>query len=287
MAQLQKNILSTLCYADVFSYPLKEQELWQYLIGRETKLSRFRAALAELLQKKQVVTRHGLYVLKNRTENIPLRFTRGKIARFKMERARRVASLLNFIPTVWLVGVSGALAMHNAPREDDIDLFIITAPGTLWTTRLFATLLLDVFKLRRKPHDTKFRNKICLNMFLDALLLKLPKKEQDLYGAHEVAQMKPLVNKYHTSERFLQSNFWVKKFLPHAFATAKGSYKTNSAWRGRGLSSLESLFKIVQLRYMRQKRTNEMIVDKLLRFHPKDARERVMREYKKRLKLVD
>ena len=62
MTSLEKAILTTLCYADVFDYPLKERELWKYLIKTKTTLEKFRAALASITKSKQVKEQDAFYV---------------------------------------------------------------------------------------------------------------------------------------------------------------------------------------------------------------------------------
>ena len=54
----------------------------------------------------------------------------------------------------------------------------------------------------------------------------------------------------------------------------------------RILTKLEALVQRLQLRYMNPRRTNEVVETGRIRFHPQDARERVLREYKNRLKTL-
>lgn len=282
MTSLEKAILATLCYADVFDYPMTEREIWKYLIGKPTTLDKFRSSLKSLLVNKRVFQKDHLYTLPKRVLLVKLRKNRERIAKGKITLAKKAARILSFIPTIKLVGVSGALAMHNAPGDDDIDFFLITSPHTLWTTRILATLLLDLLRLRRKPRDTKYRNKICLNMFMDRKKLQLPKREQDLYSAHEVAQLKALVNKTHVYEDFLRENSWAKRFLPHAFAITKHLHHQRDRWWNI-LGFAEPFCKWLQLGIMQKRRTREITTDTLLKFHPVDARERVMGKYHKRI----
>ncbi len=282
MTPLEKAIFATLSYADIFDYPLTENELWKYLIGIPTNLHKFRNSLASLLNKKQILIKKKYYVLPKRSALVVKREQRERIALGKARIAKKVARLLAHIPSVNFVGISGALSMQNAPIEDDIDFFVITAPGMLWITRLLTTLLLDFLHLRRRPGETKYRNKICLNMYMDATKLTLPANERDLYSAHEIAQLKPLIDKHETHALFLNSNKWVKRFLPHAFATHRIVFTHEFIWF-RILAPVESWCRGVQLIYMARRRTTEKIRNYSLKFHPEDVRERVMGEYEKRL----
>lgn len=51
----------------------------------------------------------------------------------------------------------------------------------------------------------------------------------------------------------------------------------------RILTQLESLAQKAQLRYMESRRTTEIVEPGRIRFHPQDAREWVLKEYRKRL----
>lgn len=279
----EKAILSTLCYADVFDYALSQAELWKYYIGKPTTLEKFRSALVDLLRQKLIFENKGFCVLKKRTSLVSLRGQRVKVAREKMKRAKRAALLLSFIPSVLLVGVSGALAMDNAPADDDIDLFIITAPNALWTTRFLATILLDLVRLRRRPGATYVKNMICLNMFVDASYLTLPKNERDLYSAHEVVQLQPIINKHQVHEQFLIANGWVRQYLPHAVKRLHSSHRLPRLWLVRLLARSEGVSRWFQLKYMSARRTREVVRGTYLRFHPRDARQWVLAAHEEKL----
>ena len=49
--------------------------------------------------------------------------------------------------------------------------------------------------------------------FVDLDNLAVLEKEQDLYSAHEVAQIKLLWDKDNTYDQFVSQNLWVKKYL--------------------------------------------------------------------------
>jgi len=268
---LRSSLLATLAYADIFSYPLKEQELWKYFIGPPTTLNNFRATLTRLTYKKDIAYRDGYYYLPKRYAIISERQKRERVSMRKFTRAQFAAHILTHIPTIWCIGISGSLAMKNTRSQDDVDFFLITAPNTLWFTRLLANTLMDALGLRRKPHEKHVQNKICLNMFYDGSRLLLPARERDLFSAHEIVQMVCLFERYDTYARFLKENIWISHFLPHAKSVPKPIGKAKSQWYSR-LRLLEQICKAGELWYMKKKRTGEVIGSTMLRFHPVDAR---------------
>lgn len=163
----------------------------------------------------------GYYFLKGRKSLVAIRKKREAFQKEKWEIARRAAMYLSRIPTIELVGVTGGLAMNNAKKEDDIDLFLIVSDGTLWISRLLATIYMDILGLRRHPHDVRVKNKVCLNMFMTERGVGVFPSEQDVFSAHEVLQMQPVFERRNTYTKFLKANTWVKGYLPNAWSYRK------------------------------------------------------------------
>ena len=209
--ELKKAVLSTLAYADIFDYPLKKEEIWRFLLSdiryQILDVSKGLKELPEVSQK------NNFYFLKEREHLVLLRKKRERWSRKKLKIAKQVARCLKLIPTIKMVAVTGALAMENSNENDDIDLLIITSKSRLWLTRLLAVLLVELIAKRRHPADKEVKDKICLNMFLDEGHLEVPKKEQDLFSAHEVCQLKVLWDKNGIYQKFLKANLWSKKYL--------------------------------------------------------------------------
>jgi hypothetical protein len=217
---MEKAILRTLAYADVFDYPLAEEEIWRWLVLEDRRQKtedrkRFAHSLGFTLNSRQICVTKGFYHLPNREEIVKIREQREHWSASKLKLAEKVAGILRLIPWVKLVGITGALAMENADKEDDIDLLLVTSKNRLWLTRLFSVFLVELTGQRRRPGDKKVKDKICLNMLLDESHLAIPEKEQDLFSAHEVCQMKPLWKKEKTYQQFLKANQWSQEFLPN------------------------------------------------------------------------
>lgn len=279
MTTIAISITKTLAYADVFDYPLTQGQLWKYLIGRSCTYRLFVQTMTQLVSQKKVIQHGHYFCLPRRSLLLEVRKKREQIARIKLQYVKKAASLLRMIPTVYFVGVSGSLAMHNASKDDDIDLFIITAPKALWITRLLCTILLEIVGMRRRPLQANQADKLCLNMFMSSDNLCLPVKEHDLYAAHEVVQVVPLVNKYQTHESFLYANRWVKKFLPHV----RIGQRTKVVYRSSPVFAyVEKAVFLAQKYYMKRRLTQEVLTNTMIRFHPIDARTAVLSAYHKR-----
>jgi len=281
-------ILKTLVYSDIFDFPLNKKELWQYLIGADEKIKK--EAFTDQLQRAndKIGYSNGWYFLKGRADIVKKRLKREKISREKIYIAKKIVAVLSVIPTICLIGISGSVAMKNAETGEDIDFFIITRKNTLWFTRFFSLFILQLLGMRRKRKETHVVNKICINMLLDENQLLLPKERHDLYTAHEVVQMMPLLVRNDMHKKFLSTNSWVKKFLPNT--TKQIIEKNQHPYYSivalpicYFLTFIEFLAKHTQLWYMKNQRTIETVTNGFVAFHPQDARERILEEYKKRL----
>ena len=213
MTQLQKAILKTLAYGDVFGYPLKKEEICQFL------LSDIRYGILDISKAlkriPQVSQQDAFYFLGGRAKIVALRKKREKWSQNKLQIAQKVAKWLKTNPFIKMVAVTGNLAMNNSDKDDDIDLLIIAGKNRLWLTRFLTVLLVELVANRRRPGDKDVKDKICLNMFLAEDCLQVPKKEQDLFSAHEVCQLKPIWHKDNTYQEFITQNQWYQKFLPN------------------------------------------------------------------------
>jgi len=283
-------ILKTLAYGDIFDYPLTPRQLYRFLISdKSVSFSLFNKVLSRMkANDKRISTNKKMFCFLGREEIIKKRKKRERWSKGKLKIARGVVGWLKIIPWVKMVGVSGALAMENADKNDDIDLLIITAKDRLWLTRLLVVFLVELVAKRRRPKDTDVTDKICLNMFLDEDHLALPKKERDLFTAHEVCQLKLLWEKDGCYQRFLKANLWVKKYLANSLdikklrdEDIKGEKKNFLI--SQFLNFLEVIAYKIQIAYMRSRRTSEIVEPYRIRFHPQDCRGWVIEEYKKRL----
>jgi len=210
--------------------------------------------------------------------------------------AQKAVSILKIIPSIKLVGITGALAMNNTKKNDDIDLFIITSKDLFWTTRFLSTFLIEILGLRRHPEEAIASDKICLNMFMDEKYLEIPKKERDLFSAHEVLQMKPVWERENTYNKFILANAWVMRYLPNAYNQEIKKMEIKKLKNKKEvrifpnysitqlLNYCEAFLKKLQLQYMKKRRTTEIIKNAYIRFHPHDARKWILASYHKRLK---
>ena len=118
-------------------------------------------------------------------------------------------SLLKIFPPIQFVGVTGASAMRGLRNNDDLDICIVTKQNMLWTTRFIVVFLAKIMRIHN-------RTGVCLNLFFDESDLSIPKIKQNSYIAHELLQMKPVVDKNAVYGRFIENNKWIYRYFPNA-----------------------------------------------------------------------
>lgn len=181
---------------------------------------------------------------------------------------RLYIKLLKAIPFILLVGLSGSAAMQSAKKNDDIDLFIITAPNRLWTARFIAIICAKLCGIHRRRKDKHINSKVCLNLFFDAHDgLSIPAHKRTFYVAHELLQMKPLINKHRIYGRFLEANKWVGKFFPNGKSKILNFSISNKSGQ---IDWFEKWARKLQLHFINKHKTTETVTDTQLWFFPDD-----------------
>jgi predicted nucleotidyltransferase len=286
---LEKNVLATLSYSDIFDSPLTLGQIHKFLVGQKANKKEIKGSLIKLLLTKKIGQDGRFYFLSKREKIVKAGIEREIVSQKKLKIARKAAKILRLIPSVKFIGISGALACKNSKEKDDIDFLIITKSGQVWTTRLLVTLLLDLLGKRRKPNDKKFKDKICLNLFLDENDLALGPK--DLFFAREIVQLEPLYDKDSSYKKFLSQNLWIREFLPNW----KGYSRQPPALRDRSKSHksknflvssiwlLEAILRNLQLLYMRKRITCEKLSKTQIFFHPIDVHYKILAKYQKKI----
>lgn len=203
---LDRAILETILYSDLFDYALTPEEAARYLIGLPATADDVRAQLARsswLRDRVGVVDGH--VVARGREALVQRRRDRRSSSDRLWVRARRFVRVLRVLPFVRFVGVTGALAMDNCAPGDDIDVMIVTAPDRVWLTRALAIGLVRLGKL--------FGDTLCPNYLISERALTL--EQRSLFVAHEFAQMVPVYGD-EVYRRLVGANAWIATWLPNA-----------------------------------------------------------------------
>ena len=203
LSPLQRAVVLTAIYSDLFNYPLTEDELHHYLVLRSAGCVELTAAVDSLLGRH--LERHGdLVCLTGRGELAETRRRRDELAEGRWATATRYARWLARVPFVRLVAVCGSQAASNPGEKSDLDFFCVTAAGRLWFVQVCAMVLRHIAGL--------FSLRVCPNYFLTSDNLEID--THDLFRAREVCQTVPL-HGLEIYDAFLEANRWTDELLPN------------------------------------------------------------------------
>ena len=325
---MEREIIKVVRYFARFEYPPTELEIYTFISLRISKVL-LKKRLDILIKEKKLIQGQikGIfhYGLVGKKNLVDLQEKRERYSAGKIKKIRLYLQLLSFFPQIKLVGLSGSMAMMNAEENDDIDLFVITAKNRLFTGRIIALVLAQLLGLRRtrdsnkqffynEPHPeceqitsgsprskkiaffSSHKDKVCLNLFFDERNLKVPKFKRSEYVAHEVLQMKPIIDKDYSYGRFLEANRWVSVLFPNISwinsklktQNSKPQFKNKNFkflivifnfsflifnWLG---DEIEAWLKIFQLAFINRHRTREIVTDTQLWFFPEDFEKKMI-----------
>jgi len=321
---LEKSILATIIYYDIFDYPLTGFEIFKYLINplhvigqledinktefepmSNISLSGVLRSLEDENIQKFISQKNGFYFLKEKKWLYRERIERQKIAAERWKKVKRVLKFIQFVPFVKMVAVCNSLAIDNSKKDADIDFFIIARKKRIWLTRFMVTFM--VWLIGQWRHKNKIFGKICLSFYITDEFLNLNSLAigpYDIYLANWIHQLRPVYGEEKIYEEFIFENQWVKDYLLN-FGKIGNSYypgfkqnktlilirkileKILGGWVG---NLKEAIFRFFQKKKISRKTvphdisTAVVVSDKVLKFHENDKREYFQEEFIKRLK---
>jgi hypothetical protein len=202
--RLERSILRTVAYSDVFDFPPTPAEIHRYLEA----ISASEAAVAKALDRLTgpvLCTDNNLVALDGREPLFDIRRRRGRAAERLWPAARRWGRFIEQLPFVRMVAVTGALAVDNVDEGDDADYLIVTEPGRVWLCRALVTQVVRAARLRGVV--------LCPNWLLAADALELD--DRSFFAARELAQMVPVAG-FEVYNRMRRLNRWTDHHLPNA-----------------------------------------------------------------------
>lgn len=207
MTELQRDILSTLAYFDIFDHPLRLEEILRFLPMSGASVSTIQAACAMEPLNALVAIVDNQYFLSHRSERLIVdRTIKERRAHRMWVAARAISHLIRRFPFVRGVFVSGELSKGVASKHSDIDFFIVTAENRVWICRTLLALFKKVVLFNRK----KF---LCYNLITSEHNLLI--EDRNIYTAVEVVTVKPLFNES-LFRQFLCANSWTTRYVPNA-----------------------------------------------------------------------
>ena len=287
----QQALCATIAYFSLFQFPLKKQELSQWLLRYSLKED----DIVQLLERiSSIEEKNGYVFFKEENKFISIREKNNRKIEKSCKKAYRFVPLLRLVPFVRGVSLCNNLPFWITQEQSDIDLFIVTSRDHLFLARFLVTMLFHILGVRR--HGTKIKNRFCLSFYategnLDFSTIALT--PQDIYLAYWTLGLTPIFgekiydrivkenkswlseyfhkenieNNWNTKKRYIpySSELWFQKFQEFLWKTSLGR------WIETKLTAFQK--KKIQKHYEQLEDTSGTIIsDSMLKFHDRDRR---------------
>ena len=261
-------IKNTLKYRAIFKYPLSFFQLQTYLICKKGFDYEFLKKTVRKLHKKNFIKakdeRFSLPNLKPFSWDL-----RAKYSQEQLQNAQPVFKALESIPWIKLLAVTGSVAAFNADKDDDIDIFVITQKKRLWLTRFFVVLILKALNKYRTENSPQ--GKICPNILIDETNMEWQQDKRNIYTAHEIVMMRPIINRDNTYFKFLKKNHWAIEHFGNFHINLPERFKRDYILQSSLVDFCEDTLRTLQLKYMKKKQTTEVTTKNFIHFNVCDA----------------
>ncbi|HEX6914707.1 MAG TPA: hypothetical protein VF145_05675 [Chitinophagaceae bacterium] len=200
---IARSIIRTLLYFRVFRYPIRRQELFNY-VSSENRIE-VQSVLAHLISDELVKCEGDFIWVMDEDGGIPNRLRGNASAEKYLSVAKRHARMLSWFPFIKCICVSGSLSKYYMDSKSDIDYFIIAKKRRLWLTKLLMSLIVETLELLR------LEKYFCPNYIITENNLEIT--DRNIFSAMEIITLIPLYNQ-DEYERFLAANDWIREYFP-------------------------------------------------------------------------
>lgn len=308
---IERAIVKTVAFFDIFSKPLTPFEIWQYL---GIKCSLFEV-ISELEKAKDgggsdisraLSEKDGYWFLAGRQEIAHKKTRQYNLANEKFKIALKATKKLFYHNGIEMIALCNNFYYK---KESDIDLLIIVSQGRMWLTRALVTIIIHLARLRR--HGKKIANRVCLSFYITKNNLDLKNialEGSDPYLCYWLASLIPIYDR-NTYHKFISENNWLKEKLPNIFPKSMDERKKiedNSlllflreivkvGYKSFLGDLLEKLARRLQLKKMsyninsvaKENDSRVIISDTILKFHESDRREEFRKRYREKLNALN
>lgn len=306
---LEQSILRTLCWFAVFHRPITGFEIWKWLIepARAYDLSEvYRVLEGSEWVKTRMIEEGGYYVLRSpspfegegrgevlRREVLEKRSQNYLDATKKFRKLRHASLYFRLFSGVRSVAAVNSIAWMNTNAASDIDLFVITKPKSIWSTRFW--MVAPFIALGKRPGASN-QDPFCFSFFATSNALAMDHlrlKDGDHYFAFWLKSMVPMFDRDGSFEKLQNENTWVDLMLPnasprtvhplHKSMQTFPTFPTFPTFQTFYRSISKKRFPIV-IRNLANKDSRVVILDDMLKFHETDRRAEFEETYRELVK---
>ena len=265
----EQAIEKTLVYSNLFNSGIRSDNIHKQIFDKSLSPNELQRLIEKLTSMDLISHDDGMLKLKNFEEGFYVR-DKNKIENKKL---RRIIDFLLVLPFVSLISFSGGSTHYGLENHEDIDLFIITKPNTIYIVYFLIHIYSVLFKVR---------NILCVNYLLDERNILID-HSHDPYTAHQVISLTALKNEKMLNH-FWKANDWVKEYFPN-FEYSENEIKKSSKFYAvfKPFNNILMLFYKTLYRdklKLLQKDDSMKLTNQCIKLHTNDYRDRIMNEFK-------
>lgn len=298
---LEQSILRTLCWFAVFDQSITGFEIWKWLIepARAYDLSEvYRVLEGSEWVRQRIVEEKGFYVMggvptPRLREMIQTRSKNYLDSVKKFRKLRRASVYFRLFSSARSVAAVNSIAWMNTNAQSDIDLFVITKPKSIWSTRFW--MVAPFIALKKRPGASN-QDPFCFSFFATSNALAMDHlrlKEGDHYFAFWLKSMVPMFDRDSHFEKLQNENTWADRMLPNASPRSIHPLHRSSFPSAPFVPSapFEPFFRSISrkrfpinIRNLANKDSRVVVSDDMLKFHETDHRAEFEETYRELVK---
>lgn len=205
----EEALIKTLVYSAMFNSGIQTDKIHEQLFDRAIKKDELNRIIERFKATGTIKEINGYLYLNYRIDGY-YKIHRGIINKKKIEK---ILGFLNKLPLISMIAFSGGTTHYGIENHDDIDLFIISKPYSVYIVYFIIHLFSFIINARKE---------LCANFLIDESNLEIG-QNYDFYTAHQIITLKGFRNKNMLAQ-FHSRNSWIKSFFPN-FIISKGEYK--------------------------------------------------------------
>jgi glycosyltransferase involved in cell wall biosynthesis len=272
-ANIEEAVEKTLVYSGLFNAGIRKDKLHTQIFDLEISENELERSLNNLLSNNALIQKNDSFQINDAGHSF-----------YKKEKKsidkRKLNKILNFlvkIPVISLIAFSGGSANYGAENHDDLDLFIITKPNSVYIVYFIIHFFSVMFHLRKE---------FCANYLIDETNLRIS-DSNDFYTAHQIISLTPLKNETLLNQ-FWKKNEWVKSFFPNFnhninLTNKRQNYSKQNRFLIPINKTLMLFYKFLYRKklYNMKKSNSIKLTEHRIKLHTNDHREKIIHEFEK------
>jgi glycosyltransferase involved in cell wall biosynthesis len=199
-ATCEEALEKTLVYSGMFNSGIKAEKIHEQLFDREIRKEDLERIIERYKDANIITEINGYLLLNNRVKGYYQKSRNG----INKKKIKKILGFLNKVPLISLIAFSGGTAHYGLENHDDIDLFIITKPYSIYIVYFIIHLYSLIFNARKE---------LCANFLIDETKLEIM-QSYDFFTAHQIITLSGFRNNKMLNH-FISMNSWIKSFFPN------------------------------------------------------------------------